>query len=107
VRNRVHDCQRKTNLVANSSWPPRRIHYTFVKRALTDQQECELATRIAIDQRDKALFHNAANFQSNAMRMSYEIQSITREVAGSLQSVNHDWSSKLRRVTGLIDALKS
>jgi hypothetical protein len=43
---------------------------------------------------DKGLFDSGAAFQSDAMRFDSEIQSTTRAVAGSLQSMNRGWSSR-------------
>jgi hypothetical protein len=73
-------------------------HDSFITRALTDQLKDELATRIANGRMDKGLFHSDAAFQSNAMRLYFEIQSTARAVAGSLQSMNRGWSSRRRKL---------
>jgi hypothetical protein len=71
------------------------------------QQGDKLATGIADDRMDKGVFDSAADFQSDAMRFDYDIQSTARALAGSLQSMNRGWSSRRSQSRELTHDLKS
>jgi hypothetical protein len=62
---------------------------------------------IADNRMDKGLCDSAAAFQSDAMRFDYEIQSTTRAIAGSLQSMNRGGFSRRSKLRELSHALKS
>jgi hypothetical protein len=46
----------KANLLANPSWRPMRIHYSFPQQAFPDEQDRELATGIAVSYIEKGVF---------------------------------------------------
>jgi hypothetical protein len=62
----------KANLLSDPSWRPRRIHYASARRIFSDEQERELATRIATTYIAKGLFYTDADFKLDALRFYHE-----------------------------------